>query len=260
MYGLMFVVSKDGEVSPTKFGMTCFTPDRSVILLEEFSPAVWLWHGEAQSLIDRRIANRQAEALKGYGYRAADTVIGSKARTIYEIDQRKVGKESETTHLNEEFQAIISMKTTPLDDNIVIFQSGDAKIKLFDKNLQEPSDVPPPVQEPKAISEVISEKPQELGKDIKIPIQTKSKSIKSKISQKTEKISESLEILDKPEFEFESYVKELPPSKQESAKKEITLFLKAIETSPIIKNLLERVEQIEGKLDVLLNKIQDLKK
>jgi hypothetical protein len=228
--------------------------------LEEFSPAVWLWHGEKQSLIDRRIANRQAEALKGYGYKAAETVIGSKARTIYEIDQRKVGKESETTLLNEEFQNIISMKTTPLDDHIVIFQSGDAKIKLLDKKLQEPLDVPPPVQEPKAISEVISEKTQELGKDIITPIESESKSIKSEVSQKTEKISKSLEILDKPEFEFESYVKELPPSIQESAKKEITLFLKAIESSPIIKNLLERVEQIEGKLDALLNKIQDFKK
>lgn len=255
-YGLMFIVSKDGEVAPTKFGMTSFTPDRSVILLEEFSPAVWLWHGEKQSLIDRRIANRQAEALKGYGYRAADTVIGSKARTIYEIDQRKVGKESETTLLNEEFQNIISMKTTPLDEHIVIFQSGDAKIKPLDKKIKEPLDIPPPVQEPKAISE----KAQELGKDTIPPIESESKSIKSKVSQKKEKISESLEILDKPEFEFESYVKELPPSKQESAKKEIMLFLKAIESSPIIKNLMERVEQIEGKLDLLINKIQDFKK
>lgn len=259
-YGLMFVVSKDGGVEPTKFGMTSFTPDRSVILLEEFSPAVWLWHGEKQSLIDRRIANRQAEALKGYGYRAADTVIGSKARTIYEIDQRKVGKESETTLLNEKFQNIISMKTTPLDDHIVIFQSGEAKIRPLDKKIKEPLDVTPPVQEPKAISEVISKEPQEIGKDIKIPIESKSKSIKSEVSRKTEKISESLEILDKPEFEFESYVKELPPSKQEFAKKEITLFLKAIESSPIIKNLLERVEQMESKLEVLINKIQDFKK
>ena len=260
MYGLMFVVSKDGEVSPTKFGMTCFTPDRSVILLEEFSPAVWLWHGEAQSLIDRRIANRQAEALKGYGYRAADTVIGSKARTIYEIDQRKVGKDSETTRLNEEFQNIISMKTTPLDDNIVIFQSGEAKIRPLDKKIKKPLDVTPPVQEPKTISEGISEKPQELGKDLKIPIESELKSIKSKVSKKKEKISEIMEILDKPEFEFESYVKELPPSKQESAKKEIMLFLKAIESSPIIKSLLKRVEQIEGKLDILINEIQDFKK
>lgn len=259
-YGLMFVVSKDGEVEPTKFGKTSFTPDRSVILLEEFSPAVWLWHGEKQSLIDRRIANRQAESLKGYGYKAAETVIGSKARTIYEIDQRKVGKESETTLLNDEFQNLISMKTTPLDDHIVIFQSGEEKIRPFDKEIKEPSDVPPPVQDPKAIYEVISEKPQELAKDIIAPIESESKLIKSKVSQKTEKISKSLEILDKPEFEFESYVKELPPSKQESAKKEITLFLKAIESSPIIKSLLERVEQIEGKLEILINKIQDFKK
>ena len=261
-YGLMFVVSKDGEVEPTKFGKTSFTPDRSVILLEKFSPAVWLWHGEKQSLIDRRIANRQAESLKGYGYKAAETVIGSKARTIYEIYQRKVDKESETTLLNDEFQNLISMKTTPLDDHIVIFQSGEAKIRSLDKEIKEPSDVPPPVQDLKAISEVISEKTQELAKDIITPIESESesKSIKSKVSQKTEKISKSLEILDKPEFEFESYVKELPPSIQESAKKEITLFLKAIESSPIIKNLLERVEQIEGKLDVLLNKIQDFKK
>ena len=259
-YGLMFVVSKDGGVEPTKFGMSSFTPDRSVILLEESSPAVWLWHGEHQSLIDRRIANRQAEALKGYGYRAADTVIGSKARTIYEIDQRKVGKEFETTLLNEKFQNIISMKTTPLDDHIVIFQSGEAKIRPLDKKIKESLDVTPPVQEPKAISEVISKEPQEIGKDIKIPIESKSKSIKSEVSRKTEKISESLEILDKPEFEFESYVKELPPSKQEFAKKEITLFLKAIESSPIIKNLLERVEQMENKLEVLINKIQDFKK
>ncbi len=256
----MFVVSKDGEVAPTKFGMTSFTPDRSVILLEEFSPAVWLWHGEKQSLIDRRIANRQAESLKGYGYKAADTVIGSKARTIYEIDQRKVEKESETTSLYKEFQNILSMKTTPLDEHIVVFQPGEAKIAPLDKNIEEPLNIPPPIQEPNVISEVISEKPQELGKDIKISIKTQSKSIKSEISQKREKISEVLEILDKPEFEFESYVKELPPSKQESVKEEITLFLKAIESSPIIKNLSKRVEQIERKLDGLISKLQDLKK
>jgi len=151
------------------------------------------------------------------------------------------------------------IKTTPLDDNIVIFQSGEAKIRPLDKKIKERLDVTPPVQEPKAISEVISEKAQELGKDTILPIESESKSIKSKVSKKKEKISEPLEILDKPEFEFESYVKELPPSKQESAKKEIMLFLKAIESSPIIKSLMERVEQIEGKLDSIiesLNKIQ----
>ena len=238
--------------------MTSFTADRSVILLEEFSPAVWLWHGAQQSLIDRRIANRQAESLKGYGYKAADTVIGSKARTIYEIDQRKVGKESEITLLNEEFQNIISMKTKPLDEQIVIFQSGGPKVSTLDKKIQEPLDIST-VEESEVISQVISEKPQELDNNIINSIESESKSIKPVISQKPEKKSESLEILDKPEFEFESYVKELPPSKQQFAKEEIILFLEAIETSPIIKSLLERVEQIEGKLDVLINKIQEIK-
>ena len=176
-YGLIFIVSKDGEIEPAKWGMTSFAPDRSIILLEEYSPALWLWHGEKQSLIDRRIANRQAEALKGYGYKAADTVIGSKARTIYEIDQRKVGKESETTLLNEEFQKIISRRTKPLDEEIVIFQSGEAKFSPHGKKMQEPLELST-AQEPETIPQVISESSQELIKDITTPIEFDSKLIR----------------------------------------------------------------------------------
>ena len=113
-YALMFNVLKDGEIELMKWRKDIFTPDRSIILLEELTPAVWLWHGVNRSLIERRIASRQAEGLKGYGYKARDTIIGSRTRIIKEIDQRKVGKDAETDQFNQEFQEILNKEFNPI--------------------------------------------------------------------------------------------------------------------------------------------------
>jgi len=123
-FGLMFDARPGGEIVPIKWGRNNFTPDTSVIVLDESTESVFLWHGVRQGLVARRTALRQAESLKGHGYTVGKSIIGRDIKSIKEIDARKIGKVPEDTKMNEELQGIIDRKFTELDNYIVTFQAG----------------------------------------------------------------------------------------------------------------------------------------
>lgn len=243
-YALMFNVLKDGEIEPIKWRKDIFTSDRSIILLEELTPAVWLWHGVNRSLIERRIASRQAEGLKGYGYKARNTIIGSRTRIIKEIDQRKVGKDAETDQFNQEFQEILNKEHNPIDDIIVDLQMDEYEIgelKLQPAVVLETiaEKVSEPITESKA--EKIPKKMQEPKGKAAI-LKTEQKPEIKPSPAKTKRVSKPSKPIKKPEFTFEEQVKEVSSN-----------------TNEIIKSVLERIEKMEVKLDTLLKEFQEFK-
>ncbi|TFG29235.1 MAG: hypothetical protein EU532_03545 [Promethearchaeota archaeon] len=241
-YALMFNVLKDGEVEPIKWSREVFTSDRSIILLEEFTPAVWLWHGVEQSLVDRRIASRQAEALKGYGYKAKDTIIGSRTRIIKEIDQRKVGKDAETDQSNREFDELLNKKFNPIDEIIVAFQLGESEIQgleLKPKIVLEPT----PKQESKPITIPTPKKISEKAQKSEVSAITLTTPQELKVKPATTKTKQISQPVKRQEFTFESQVKEV----------------ESFNTAEIIRDVLKRIEKMESKLDSLIEEFKELK-
>ena len=88
----MFEAKPGGEIVSIKWGKNSFMPENSIIVLDEDSESVYLWHGVKQGLVARRTALRQAESLKGHGYTVGRSIIGRDLKSIKEIDARKVGK------------------------------------------------------------------------------------------------------------------------------------------------------------------------
>jgi len=121
---LMFNVKPGGVVEAINWSKDCFMPDTSIIVLDESSESLYLWHGVQQGLVARRTALRQAESLKGHGYTVGKSIIGRDIKVIKEIDARKVGKVPEDSELNDELQGILSKSFTALDNYIITFQKG----------------------------------------------------------------------------------------------------------------------------------------
>lgn len=126
-FALMFNAKPGGEIVPIKWGKDSFLPDTSIIVLDEGSESLYLWHGVQQGLVARRTALRQAESLKGHGYTIGRSIIGRDIKILKEIDARKVGKVPEDTQLNDELQELLSRSFSELDNFIVTFQAGLAK-------------------------------------------------------------------------------------------------------------------------------------
>ena len=120
-YALMFTVLEGGVSEPVKFEKENLTDDRSIIILDESNQAIWLWHGSKQGLVARRTALRQAESLKGHGYTVGKSILGRDIKQIYEIDQRKVGREPETDNLHSQLQEIFTKKHNELDNYVISF-------------------------------------------------------------------------------------------------------------------------------------------
>jgi hypothetical protein len=123
----MFNVLEGGVIEPIKWSKDSFMPETSIIVLDESSESVFLWHGVKQGLVARRTALRQAESVKGHGYTVGKSIIGRDLKSIKEIDARKIGKVPEDTRLNDELQEILNRKFTELDNYIVTFQVGVVK-------------------------------------------------------------------------------------------------------------------------------------
>ncbi len=123
----MFNVKPGGEIEAIKWGKDNFLPDTSIIVLDEGSESLYLWHGIQQGLVARRTALRQAESLKGHGYTVGKSIIGRDIKQIKEMDGRKIGKVPEDSALNEELQALLDMKFRELDNFIVTFEAGAVK-------------------------------------------------------------------------------------------------------------------------------------
>ena len=109
-YSIMFNCLEGGVLEPIEWGQDQLQPDRSIIVLDESSMSLYLWHGKTQGLVPRRTAHRQAESLKGHGYSVDQSIIGRDIKEIREIDERKVGRVQHDTDLNNERQENVSWK------------------------------------------------------------------------------------------------------------------------------------------------------
>ncbi|MFX1380209.1 MAG: hypothetical protein ACFFA4_14070 [Promethearchaeota archaeon] len=150
-YALMFDARPGGEIVPIKWSKDSFMPETSIIVLDEGSENLFLWHGVKQGLVARRTALRQAESLKGHGYVVGKSIIGRDIKGIKEIDARKVGKVPEDTQMNEELQEILNRKFTELDNYIVTFEAGAIKPIAAIKATPKVESKPVPKLEPKPI-------------------------------------------------------------------------------------------------------------
>ncbi|MFX1321887.1 MAG: hypothetical protein ACFFAQ_09605, partial [Promethearchaeota archaeon] len=148
----MFNVEEGGVSTPIEWSKESLTDDRSVIILDESSQAIWLWHGAKQGLVARRTALRQAESLKGHGYTVGKSILGRDIKEIYEIDQRKIGRDPETDKFNTEFQKVFNRTYKELDDFIITFDLKEIIIPASKPAVKEevkPIPKPEPMPEPK---------------------------------------------------------------------------------------------------------------
>jgi hypothetical protein len=127
-YAVMFNCLEGGVLEPIEWGPDQLQPDRSIIVLDETSMSLFLWHGKSQGLVARRTAHRQADSLKGHGYNIGQSIIGRDIKEIQEIDDRKVGRVQHDTDLNEEFMELLKKKHNKLDNNIITFDMGVSKV------------------------------------------------------------------------------------------------------------------------------------
>ena len=172
---LMFNVKPGGEVEAINWSKDCFMPDTSIIVLDESSESLFLWHGVQQGLVARRTALRQAESLKGHGYTVGRSIIGRDIKVIKEIDSRKVGKVPEDTELNDELQGVLDKSHTDLDNFIVTFQAGAVKPKVVtQKTIEKPKVEAKPVSAPTTMKSAAP---------IKTPTQSKSVNIGSEYEE-----------------------------------------------------------------------------
>jgi hypothetical protein len=147
-YSLMFLVEEGGVSTPISWGKQNLQSDKNIIVLDEGSSSLFLWHGAKQGLVARRTALRQAESLKGHGYSAGKSIIGRDLKKLKEIDERKIGRDPETDKLYEELQDILNREYKELDNYIVIFDMKDIGISA-PKHVAIPKVSPEPILPPK---------------------------------------------------------------------------------------------------------------
>ncbi|MFO8018930.1 MAG: hypothetical protein R6U96_09865 [Promethearchaeia archaeon] len=150
-YALMFDVLDGGVSKPISWDKDNLEPDRSIIILDESTMSLFLWHGKRQGLVQRRTALRQAQSLKGHGYKVGKSIIGREIKEIKEIDSRKVGRVPETDELNDQLQKVLNKDFTEGDGHLVTFgasEPGIAKPKEKPK-AEEPKAKPAPKKEKK---------------------------------------------------------------------------------------------------------------
>jgi len=141
----MFNVADGGIVEPIEFGKDHLTSDRSIIVVDEENQKVWLWHGKGRGLVPRRTALRQAQSLKGHGYQAGNAIIGRDLNAIIEIDDRKVGRDPESTQLNEKLLLLLNKNYEPIGNFVYIVGKEGEKLAPVQESK------PVPVQESKPV-------------------------------------------------------------------------------------------------------------
>jgi hypothetical protein len=148
---MMFDVLTGGILEPIEFDGDALTPNRSIIVMDEENLRVWLWHGKMQGLVSRRTALRQAQSLKGHGYQAGNAIVGRGLSEIVEIDSRKIGRDPETTEINEGLMEILKGSFQGIGDLVYIRGASGEKTIHAKK----------PGEEPKKDEEVESKTPVE---------------------------------------------------------------------------------------------------
>lgn len=166
-YALMFDVLEGGVSQPIAWDKNNLTDDRNIIILDEGSSSLYLWHGAKQGLVARRTALRQAESLKGHGYTVGKSIVGRDIKMLKEIDQRKIGRDPETDRLNEDLQELLNREYTELNNFIISYASKDIEAapvkpvakpepKPIEKKIEEPTVVIPSKPTQTAKSEILS--------------------------------------------------------------------------------------------------------
>jgi len=172
-FALMFNVLEGGVSEPIQWGKENLTNDRSVIILDESSLVVWLWHGAKQGLVARRTALRQAQSLKGHGFTVGKSIIGRDIKTIKEIDERKIGRDPQTDELNSELQDLLNRKFKNRENFIVTFSTSGvdtaaSKPKPTPAAKPKPEPKPAPVESkrvlPKPVVKPFDDKPPSSSK------------------------------------------------------------------------------------------------
>ena len=120
----MFHVKDGGVSDPIKWSKDNLQSDRSIIILDESTAVLFLWHGTQQGLVQRRTALRQAQSLKGHGYTIGKSIIGRDTKEVIEIDARKIGREPTTTELNKQLEEVLNKKFQEMGDFIVSFDTS----------------------------------------------------------------------------------------------------------------------------------------
>ena len=141
-YALMFDVLEGGVSQPIQWDKNNLTNDRNIIILDEGSSSLYLWHGTQQGLVARRTALRQAESLKGHGFTVGKSIVGRDIRMLKEIDQRKIGRDPETDKYNDELQEVLNREYKELDNYIISYASKDIEAV---PTKTEPKQAPKPV-------------------------------------------------------------------------------------------------------------------
>ncbi len=206
----MFKVEEGGVSTPIKWGKENLISDSSIIVLDEENLKLWLWHGKRQNLVSRRVALRQAEALKGHGYQFGKSILGRDIKQLIEIDERKIGRDPETDAVNEELQKLLDREYQEIGDNIISFTIV-SKEKPSEKII-----IPTPAVPSAHIPE---EKPQkvEISKPEVKPVKTKEKIISPATEYEPKKEISKIVILE-PKIPIEAppktVQKEPTPSKE----------------------------------------------
>ena len=130
----MFDVADGGIVEPIELSKDQLTQDKSIIVLDEDNQIVWLWHGKGRGLVPRRTALRQAQSLKGHGYQAGNAIIGRDLDAIIEIDDRKVGREPESTESNEKLMLLLNKDFEGIGNFVYIIGKGGEKPAFVQKS------------------------------------------------------------------------------------------------------------------------------
>ncbi len=144
----MFNILEGGVAEPIKWGKDQLQPDRSIIILDESTLSLYLWHGQQQGLVQRRTALRQAQSLKGHGYTVGKSIIGRDIKTIQEIDARKVGKVPEVSEIYEDMEEVLEKQVKEVGDFIVTFDIDEAEGKISKKVTAKPKSKPKPKPKP----------------------------------------------------------------------------------------------------------------
>jgi hypothetical protein len=197
-YALMFDVLEGGVSQPIVWDKENLKSDKNIIILDEGSSSLYLWHGATQGLVARRTALRQAESLKGHGYTVGKSIVGRDIKMLKEIDQRKIGRDPETDRYNEELQALLNRDYKELDNFIISYSAKGLEeaepvktiVKSEPKTVAKPEPRPMPKEEAKPISAIQSKLSQEMKSEIPIASEYETKTRATSI-HKTEPIIKS---------------------------------------------------------------------
>jgi len=161
-YALMFDVLEGGVSQPIAWDKNNLTNDRNIIILDEGSSSLYLWHGSNQGLVARRTALRQAESLKGHGFTVGKSIVGRDIKLLKEIDQRKIGRDPETDRYNEELQEVLNREYKELDNFIISYASKEIETAPVKHEVK--AEPKPIVEKVESIPVVSQPKPQQAAK------------------------------------------------------------------------------------------------